>query len=432
MRLPTLFLVLSISIPLPAKGEDPPALAALIAEAVGRSPDVLAAREAAESAKQRTRPAEALPDPMLTVNYENDGSAISLGTEPMSQLQFMAQQTIPLGGKRRLAGQAAGSAAAEAATRVDRARLGVEASVRRAWAALASARESLALTDGQIATWKEIGELTRSRYAAGMGSQQDLLRAQGERTRLEQQRVRDEAAEELGRVELSRILLRPVGPEVEPAPVLLRGAAGLPLPDRAAALADAEARSPELAEARLARERAALETNLARKGTTPDLVVQAGYGNRGSLPMTWSAGVGVTLPLWSGSKQKPLVAAAEGQERAAKAAEEATRAKLVARTSERLVKLSQLAREARIDAEGILVQDRLSVDAAVASYTTGSVPFVTVLEALGTLYADRRAAVSRVADYLKADADLKELSLDAGGSPMPAAAASAASAPGKM
>ena len=257
-----------------------------------------------------------------------------------------------------------------------------------------------------------------------MGSQQDLLRAQGERTRLEQQRVRDEAAEELARVELSRILLRPVGPDVAPAAGLVRSAPSLAVPDRKAALEEAEARSPELKEARLVRERAALEVSLAKKGTTPDLTLQAGYGNRGSLPMTWSAGVGVTVPVWSGSKQKPLVASAEAQARAAKGTEDATRARLVARTSERLVRLSQLAREARIDEEGILVQDRLSVDAALASYTSGSVPFVTVLEALGTLYADRRAAVSRVADFLKTDADLRELSLDAGGSPMPAAAAS--------
>ena len=39
----------------------------------------------------------------------------------------------------------------------------------------------------------------------------------------------------------------------------------------------------------------------------------------------------------------------------------------------------QSADEARLDAEGVLVQDRLSVDAALASYRTGAVPFVTGL-----------------------------------------------------
>ncbi len=148
--------------------------------------------------------------------------------------------------------------------------------------------------------------------------------------------------------------------------------------------------------------------------------------------MMWSAGVGVTVPLWTRSKQKPLLLDAEGQERAAKAAEEAVRARLMARTTERLVRLSQLSRETRLDTEGILVQDRLTVDAALASYTTGGVPFITVLEALSTLYVDRRAAISRIADTLKTDADLRELSLDAASGPPMSPAAAPFSSTAKM
>jgi outer membrane protein TolC len=349
----------------------------------------------------------------------------------MTQLQFMVQQTLPFPGKQKLSGRIADGQAAEAATRVDRARLGVAASVRRAWAALLAARESLHLTDEQIATWKEIAEITRARYSAGMGSQQDLLRAQSERTRMEQQRVRDEAAEESARVELSRILLRTVDPSVGSKAAALRASAALTEPEGKAILEEAEAKSPELREASLARERAAMEVALAKKAFSPDLVVQAGYGNRGQLPMMWSAGVGLTLPVWSGSKQRPLQLDAEARERGAKAAEESVKARLTARTLERLVRLRQLSRETRLDTEGVLVQDRLVVDAALASYTTGSVPFITVLEALGTLFADRRAAVSRVADTLKTDADLHEFSLD-GESSQAAASASSSASTSKM
>ena len=60
------------------------------------------------------------------------------------------------------------------------------------------------------------------------------------------------------------------------------------------------------------------------------------------------------------------------------------------------IRIRQLADESRLDAEALLVQDRLSVDAALASYRTGAVPFVTVLEALGTNFTGpprrRRAA----------------------------------------
>ena len=70
---------------------------------------------------------------------------------------------------------------------------------------------------------------------------------------------------------------------------------------------------------------------------------------------------------------------------------------------ERLIVLRQLADESRLDVEGVLVQDRLAVDSALSSYRTGAAPFVTVLEALGTLFTDRRAAVSRLAGFIRAE-----------------------------
>ena len=126
----------------------------------------------------------------------------------------------------------------------------------------------------------------------------------------------------------------------------------------------------------------------------------------------WSAGVGFSVPLFSGARTRPLAAEAGGLEESAATSETALRAIARARTSERLIRMRQLAAEARLDSEGILVQDRLSVDAALASYRTGAVPFVTVLEALGTFYQDRRAAVGRLSGFLRAEADLKEYALD--------------------
>jgi outer membrane protein TolC len=247
-----------------------------------------------------------------------------------------------------------------------------------------------------------------------MGSQQDVLRAQGESTRLLQQRVRDEAAEETARVELSRLLQRPVV-AAEIAGTRLALPIGVEPLSVAEALRLGEEVSPELKEVLLARERAQLGADLARRNLKPDLVASAAYMNRGGLPLMWSVGLGVSVPLWAGQKQVPLIAQAESRARAAAAAESSIRLRLKARTEERLIRLRQLAREAALDADGILVQDRLSVDSALASYRTGAVPFVTVLEALSTLFVDRRAAAARLAGYVKAEADLREFSLDAGG-----------------
>lgn len=409
----------------PADGGNRTELERLIAEAVERNADVIEAGALAEAARQRVRPAAALPDPMLSLGYENDGAQPSLGREDMTRLQFMAQQAFPFPGKQALAGRIAATEADEVATRTARARLGVEAAVRRAYADILLARVNLGVVEEQIDTWRDIGEVTRGRYSAGMGSQQDVLRAQSESTRLLQQRVRDEAAEETARTELGRVLQRTVAAaEITGVRLETPPEGGEPL-SREEALRLGEETSPELKGVALTKERAQLGVDLARRSLRPDFVASAGYMNRGGLPLMWSVGVGVSVPLWAGQKQAPLIAEAESRVRAAAAAETSIRIRLKARTDERLIRLRQIAREAALDTDGILVQDQLSVDSALATYRAGGVPFVTVLEALSTLFADRRAAASRLAGYMKAEADLREFSLEGGG----AAAMTPASAP---
>jgi cobalt-zinc-cadmium efflux system outer membrane protein len=429
-----LILGLALSIRAPA-AEEPVSLkdreaevAALVAEALQKNLDLAGARQEAAAASARVRPAGALPDPMLSVSYENDGAKPSLGTEPMTRLTFMAQQALPFPGKLDLAKRVAKTDAARAATRPERIALSIEASVRRSYASLLEAREDLKLVDEQLVTWRDIEGVIRARYAAGMGTQQDILRAQSERTRLLQQQKRDEAAEKTAASELRRLLFRPSD---APLPMVGRLVVGSipPVPAAENVLSKALEITPELKDAALAKERAKLSADLARRNLRPDFVASAGYANRDGLPLMWSAAVGVSIPLWAGRKQRPLIAEAESLSESAAAAEASLRRRIEAVTEERLIRIEQLAAEAKLDVEGILVQDRLSVDAALASYRTGSVPFVTVLEALGTYFSDRRSAVNRLAGLIRAEADLYEFSPEASAPSVMALSSSSATAP---
>ena len=386
---------------------------ALVAEALVRNPELAAARSEASALAARAPAAGVLSDPMLSVGYENDGTAVSLGTEPMSRLIFMAQQAFPFPGKLGAAEKVANADAARTRFRPERAALSLAGAVRRAHADALEARENGRLVDEQIETWKRIDETIRARYSAGMGSQQDVLRAQSERTRLLQQRRRDQAAEESALAELRRLLDLPADAAVAVEARLLPGDP-LEVPARDEAVAHALEATPEICDAAALRERSRLAADLARRGTQPDFLVTAAYMNRGSLPLMWSGSVGVTVPLFAGSRTRPLVAEAEGLSESAVATEAALKAIARARVEERLIRMRQLADEARLDAEGVLVQDRLSVDAALAGYRAGSVPFVAVLEALGTFHQDRRAAIGRLAGFWRMDADLKESALGLG------------------
>lgn len=431
MRFLSLVVLLSIVVPLPARGDDNPELTSLIAEAVERSPGIRSAQATTAAVEARVRPAGALPDPMVSVTYENDGASPSLGTMEMTRLQFMAQQAIPFPGKRRLAREVARKDAERAGTVPQRTALTIAASVRRAYADLLEAREGLRLVDEQAETWRSIEEVTRVRYSAGLASQQDVLRAQGERTRLLQQRRREEAAERTALSGLRELLYRPSDAPIPTEQRLVPGRL-ITVPSSTETLARALRETPELKEVALTKERSNLSADLARRNLKPDFVASAGYMNRGGLPLMWAAGVGVSIPLWARQKQRPLIVEAESLASGAAATEESLRRRILAVTEERLIRLDQLAQEARLDVEGILVQDQLSVDAALASYRTGSVPFVTVLEALGTYFGDRRAALGRLASLIRAQADLEEFSPErTPQAPVvsPAAASSASASP---
>ena len=89
-------------------------LAALVEEALARNPDLRAAEEAVNAARERPAQTSALADPALGVTYTNEGWSPSLGGMPDSILAVMVSQDLPYPGKRRLRGEISALAADEA------------------------------------------------------------------------------------------------------------------------------------------------------------------------------------------------------------------------------------------------------------------------------------------------------------------------------
>ncbi len=133
--------------------------------------------------------------------------------------------------------------------------------------------------------------------------------------------------------------------------------------------------------------------------------------NRGGLDPMWQAGVAFNLPLYRG-RLRAARAETEAKARASQRRVESLRLKLRFRTEERLVQLETAETLARLYGDGIVPQDQMSVEAAVANYQAGKVPFVSVLEALATLYGDRSTHLRVLAGHQRIRASLEEASLD--------------------
>ena len=393
--------------PWPVPVEDP-LLASLIDEALSKNPDVAAARQAAAAAGQRPAQARSLPNPMFSVGYTNDGWSPSLGTQEMTTLGFMASQELPYPGKRGLRGDIAAREAGQVEQQAERVGRGIAAAVKRAYYGLLLSRHLLDLIHDQEENWKQIEGVARARYAVGQGAQQDVLRVQVEVTRIEQLLAEQEAEAEIRLAELNRLLDRaPNAPLETSARLALRPVQG----SLDQLFAWATAVSPEVKGAGLGIERATLAVSLARKEFKPDFSVQTSYMNRGGLAPMWQAGIGISVPLYR-KRLSAGLAEAEAQFRSSQSAIESVRLQLRFRTQERLTQLKTTERVATLYGEGIVPQDHMSVEAALANYQTGKVPFIAVLEALTTLYNDRATHLRLLANHEQTLASLEEASLD--------------------
>jgi cobalt-zinc-cadmium efflux system outer membrane protein len=417
-----LALTLTWAVPVSADSADPPALAALVAEALENNPELRVAVESLSAARTRPVQASARPDPMLSVVLVNDGFTPSLGSREMTTLALMASQDLSWPGKRSLRKAIAAADVAVAEQQLARARLGTAAAVRLAYHGLREARALLAVAREQAELAAQAMEAARFRYVVGQGGQADVVRVQLGATRLGLRVVEAQAEEAVRLAQLNRLLGRSGGPIDTPV-----DAEAPPAEPLDVALERVRALSPELAAARVAVERARLSAALARAASRPDFTVEAGYMNRRGLDPMWQAGLGLRL---SGSRasRRAAVAEAEADLRAAEARVTSVESLLRLRTQERLTTVAAIEHAARVYAERVVPQGRLAVEAALAGYGAGRGTYASVLESVAAL-SDGRGALARLSSAAaQVRARLEEASLEATpdmptlAAPMPAAA----------
>jgi outer membrane protein TolC len=320
-------------------------------------------------------------------------------------------------------------AADETGTALSRARLTTEADVRRAYLDLLLARDRLGLLARLDEIWNTSAGFARSRYESGEGAQSDVLRAQLELNRLRQRRWTLEAQERTSVQTLNRLRGRPVDEPI-PTSTSVRDLSIPALPGPDAALADAIARSPELAQARLGSARSEKSVALAKRERYPDFNVNAAIMPRGQLDPMWAAGISVNLPVWSYRKQNRAVDESRARAEASAGGAEAIEQILQLRVAERRAAYEAVAETARIFREGLLVQSRATADSTLAQYRVGKVTFASVLEANAGYIGDEEGFLAAVADAQRLAIGVAEVSLDPIGVPGASGAMATGGMPG--
>jgi cobalt-zinc-cadmium efflux system outer membrane protein len=158
----------------------PTPLAALVAEAEQRNPQLLAARQAWKAATQLPSQASTLPDPELNLQQVNVGSPLPFAGYTTSDFAYFGigvSQDLPYPGKLlRLRGQIAERDAAAAETRVEAVRRSTIEQLKVTYIRLACIQQTVGIQQRDAALLSDVAQIAGTRYRFGQGSQQDVLR----------------------------------------------------------------------------------------------------------------------------------------------------------------------------------------------------------------------------------------------------------------
>ena len=351
----------------------------LLSEALERNPEIIAAQKKVEAARQRPSQAGSLPDPTFSPGWSGSGYPLpgaGLGREPMSNIGFSVSQEVPYPGKRRLRSNIARKEAEVEFEELRLAQFSVSSRVQQAFFRLQHSYVAREVLERNRQLLKSLLSVTEARYSAGKAAQQDVFKAQVQLSLIEAKIIQLDREQRLRDAEINSLLNRP--PET---PV---GKPGEPhVKPMTKTLAELQAAARENAPARLRdqkmTERAELAVNLARKDYYPDYSVTGGYYNQGGMPATYLFRADIKIPLYFKARQRAALTEQAEVLSEARHLYDATGRSLDFRIADDYSMAEASLQLMNLYLKTAMPQALLTVDSSLASYETGAVDFLSVL-----------------------------------------------------
>jgi cobalt-zinc-cadmium efflux system outer membrane protein len=354
-----------------------------------RRAEIDAARARTRAAEQRPAIVSALQDPMVSPSLDHlpfmwSGADVSVTIE----------QQIPLSGIR---GHRRASALADIERlRAETGRAGLDVGLQAATAflMLQERQRTQALLLEQVGFARDVVAAANARYASGTAPQSDVLRAEVEVARLEAL-ARSLVSEVRGAESMLATSLGLEADTILPSlqPVVVAQAPP-PWPTLRAALVE----RPELTAVRAAITRAEADVQVMRDMYRPMATFRTGPSYTMTDGKGWMAMVGLSLPIWRG-KLKAGVAEAQAM-RVMSEAELRAMTRMFEGEAATAASQVQAWRD-RQDAlnTNVLPRARMAIAPAIAGYSAGQLPLVSVIEAVQALWTVQ-------ADVIVADIEL--------------------------
>ena len=350
----------------------------LLKEAEQNSPAVIASAAAVKSSTYAPAQAGALPDTEVMVQSFSVGDprpGAGWRTSDFAYVGFGASQELPFPGKRELRRTAAKREIDMARAESQMTLADVLLRVKLAYAGLAKTQAVLALLERNRGIVDQMEEGAQIRYRTGGGAQQEVIRAQLERSRLSNEVAMQKREAAQFQAQLRALLNPPpASPDVVAEAIQPRSVA--------MAMPEADA-SPELQAQQAQVANAQAEVDLARREKRPDFGVQYMWQHTSDRFRDYYMGTfSVRLP------NRGRVHAAESQAIAkreqAEARHRAQHRQIQGEVEQEWAALRTIEDQLRIYREGLLPQSQAAFESGLAGYRAGRQEYQGLL----TSYSD--------------------------------------------
>jgi outer membrane protein, heavy metal efflux system len=369
------FIMLTLALTLSA-ADQPTPLSALLDEATRSNPDILAARRGWQAATQVPSQVATPPDPQLTVQHVSVGSPrpfAGFSNSDFAYIGFGISQDLPYPGKLKLKGEAAQQDAAVGREKLEAVRRSVLQEVKNAYFQIAYVQQTLEVLDRNGKLLEQIEKIADGRYRVGEGTQQDVLKAQLERTKLLREVAHHHELMDTQQAQLIKLLNRPPGsPELLAEPLV-----ETPLRYTSNELLEkVRTENPGVASQQEMVKKQSLQVEIARKDRYPDFSVQYMWQHtseqaRDYYMLSFSA----RIPIYRRRKLNPeMNQAVEELNRSRREYESQVQSSyfdvrnqyIAADTASQMLKIYR---------EGLIPQALATYQAGLASYQTGTLDF---------------------------------------------------------
>lgn len=380
----------------------------LVAEALEKNPEILAARRRFDAATKRPSQVSTLPEPKFSfTNFGVGHPGSALNRSEFAYVGVGVSQEFPFPGKLSLMRAMARKEAEGERQRVLDAELRVISRLKQAYYDLFYSRKAIEILEKNRDLLDKFTKIAEAKYRVGSGIQQDVLKAQVEISTLMQRLEMMGQQKESLEAFINSLLNRPVSAALaQPAPVIK-----LELNRRLDELLSlAHENAPSILGRRELVDSSSFALNLARKEYLPDFGASFHYQKTGSFfPDYYMATFEVKVPLYFWRKQRLGVEEAatrlvqmrhEYQMTAQEISFGVKDQFLIARTSERLLALYE---------QGTIPQAAASLESALAGYQTGKVDFLTLINNLTVLLNFEMDYYRELSNQQKAVTRLEEL-----------------------